>query len=130
VKPTQWVYNRDEVPIIALVIGIALIVLGVGGYIATGAVAGTALIPAYFGAAMAILGIVGRNAARLKMAMHVAVFVALLGFAGAIPGAVRLITGTAVRPVAATAQAIMAGLMLVFIVLAVKSFIDARRARP
>jgi hypothetical protein len=117
------------VPTLTILIGAALIVLGVGGFVATGSTAKTALIPAYFGIAMVILGMLGRSAARLKLAMHLAVVVAVLGFAGSFPGVIALLSGTAERPAAAVAQAIMALLTGIFIVLAVKSFIDARRAR-
>jgi hypothetical protein len=117
------------VPTTAIVIGLLLIVLGVAGFIATGSTAKTALIPAGFGAVLLLLGLVARNPQRLKMAMHIAVVVALLGLLGALSGPMQLMAGTAQRPAAALAQTVMVLLMAVFIALAVKSFIDARRAR-
>jgi hypothetical protein len=113
----------------AIAIGLILIVLGVAGFVATGSSAPTALIPAYFGAALVILGLLARNPARRKLAMHIAVVVGLLGFLGAVRGPMQLLAGTAQRPAAAWAQTIMALLMAIFVALAVKSFIDARRAR-
>jgi hypothetical protein len=113
----------------ALWIGLALIALGIGGFVATGSTAKTALIPAYFGAALALLGLLGRNPARRKLVMHIAVVVALLGFAGSVSGPVRLLAGTAPRPAAAVAQTIMAALTALFVALAVRSFIAARRER-
>jgi hypothetical protein len=111
------------------VIGIALVILGIAGFVATGSTAKTALIPTWFGIALAALGALARNPARLKMAMHLAMLVALLGLAGSIGGAVRWLSGTAERPAAALAQTIMAALSLVFLVFGIKSFIDARRKR-
>jgi hypothetical protein len=122
------VYN-DCVPTTAIVIGLVLIVLGAAGFVATGSTAKTALIPAGFGAVILLLGVLARNPQRLKLAMHIAVVVALLGFFGALSGPMQLLAGTAQRPAAAWAQTVMALLMAVFIALAVKSFIDARRAR-
>jgi hypothetical protein len=113
----------------AIVIGLVLIVLGLVGFVATGSTAATALIPAYFGAALLLLGLLARNPQRRKLAMHLAVVVGLLGFFGAIRGPMQLLAGTAQRPAAAWAQTVMAALMAIFVALAVKSFIDARRAR-
>jgi hypothetical protein len=121
-------YN-ESVSTTTIVIGVVLIVLGVGGFVATGATAKTALIPAYFGIVLALLGLLARNPARRKLVMHLAVLVGILGLAGSIRGPIQLISGTAVRPAAATAQTVMAALMALFVALCVKSFIDARRAR-
>jgi hypothetical protein len=66
-------------------------------------------------------------------AMHAAATLALVGFLAMIPGLVKLARwagGTVpARPAAVVSQSIMAGLMLVFLVLCVRSFINARRAR-
>lgn len=117
---------------VALWFGVALIVLGLGGYVGSGMASPTALIPAAFGIALAILGILARNPARRKMAMHIAVIVGILGFFGSARGlgsTARLLSGDEVaRPQAAVAQAIMALLCLVFTVLCVRSFVNARRS--
>lgn len=112
-----------------IVTGLALIVLGIGGFVATGSTAKTALIPAYFGGALLLLGLLARNPARRKLVMHLAVVVGLLGFLGSLRGPIQLLSGTAQRPAAAAAQTIMAALMALFVALCVKSFIDARRLR-
>ena len=115
-----------------LALGVALVVLGVGSYVLTGAVSVTALIPAFFGVAFVIAGLLARND-RLRMhAMHAAVLVALLGFAGSFRGLIgiaKVFDGTAARPAAIVAQTIMALLTLAYIVVAVRSFIAARKAR-
>jgi hypothetical protein len=65
--------------------------------------------------------------------MHAAVALALLGVLGSIRGVPKTLTLMAGNEVerrgAAISQAIMAVLCLVFLVAAVKSFIDARRSR-
>ena len=65
--------------------------------------------------------------------MHGIAALALIGFAGSVRGLstlVDLLGGHDVtRPLAAVMQSIMAVLTLGFVILAVKSFIDARRQR-
>jgi hypothetical protein len=123
-------------PKLAFGIGALLILLGLGSYIATGAVSWTALIPTFFGLPIAGLGAVAlKRVGKVRMhAMHAAVVVALLGLAGSasgVPGVVRLLGGGDVaRPPAAIAKAIMALLCLVFVALSIKAFIDARRKPP
>ena len=59
--------------------------------------------------------------------------VGLVGFLGTITGLLKLFTmltgGEVQRPTAVVAQSIMAVLMLIYVGLCVKSFIDARRRR-
>lgn len=114
--------------------GVALIVLGFGGYLGTGADSVTALIPAFFGIILVILGLMARDPSKRKLTMHLAAAVGLLGFLGTVPGLMRLgavFSGdeTVARPNAVIAQAIMALLTGIFLVLCIKSFIDARRQR-
>lgn len=113
--------------------GIALLVLGVGGYLATGRESATALIPAAFGVVLIALGWLAHNP-RLRMhAMHGAALAGILGFAGSVGGIaafVRLLAGeTVARPGAAVARSLMAVLCLVFVVLTVRSFVVARLLR-
>ena len=120
-------------PNTTMLFGLILIVLGVVGYVATGGVSITALIPALFGVVLAALGWLGRNERYRKHAMHVAVMVGLLGFLGTARGLMalpRLASGEGVeRPAAVAAQGLMAILMIVYVALGVRSFIAARRAR-
>lgn len=113
--------------------GLALIALGVIGYIATDAVSITALIPAFFGVVLVILGWIARNERHRKHAMHVAVIIGLLGFLGSVRGLAGLVAllsgGDVQRPAAVVSQSIMAILMGIFVALCVRSFIEARRAR-
>ena len=128
----------------AVAFGVVMILLGAGAYgLALAGVIGskaslTALIPAAFGLVLVILGALGAAKPHLnKHVMHAAVTVALLGFFGSIGGVVKLIryatdslpADAPVRMSAWVTQAIMAGLMLVFVVMCVRSFIAARKAR-
>ncbi len=65
--------------------------------------------------------------------MHGAAVLTLLGFAGTVGGLIKffkMLGGAEMeRPAAVTVQAIMAVMCLVFLILAVKSFIDARKNR-
>lgn len=113
--------------------GLALIALGLIGYLATDAISMTALIPAFFGIVLTILGWIARNERYRKHAMHVAAGIGVVGFVGAAPGLAGLLTllsgGAVQRPAAAVSQSIMAVLMALFVGLCVRSFIEARRAR-
>jgi hypothetical protein len=116
---------------VAIGFGVAFIALGLVGYFATGAP--TALIPAGIGVILVGLGMMARDPARRKLAMHIAVVVGLIGFLGSARGLAQLgavLAGDDVaRPAAVIAQSIMAILSLAFIWLCVKSFINARRNR-
>jgi hypothetical protein len=119
---------------LALWIGLALVVIGVGAYIGSGAASLTALVPSVLGAILAALGALAmaRPGAH-RHAMHAAAAVALLGFFGSlqgIPAFFALLGGAVVeRPWAATAQALTALLSAVFVAAAISSFVRARRAR-
>jgi hypothetical protein len=122
-----------SMPKITIGVGAILVVVGLVAYIGSGAASVTALIPAFLGVALVILGLVGQNDARRMMAMHIAVLLALLGVLG---GASRLgplpdlLSGDEVeRPWAVGASAVMVVVLVVYVVLGVRSFIAARRAR-
>lgn len=119
-------------PSLTIALGAALIVIGLGGYFLTGGVSLTALIPAAFGVVLALAGQLARDDRRRRHAMHAAVFVALLGFAGSVRGLLQIgsvFDGTAARPAAVVSQTIMAVLTLGYLVLAVRSFVKARASR-
>jgi hypothetical protein len=119
---------------LTIVFGVLLVLLGVGGYVASGMESWTAMIPAIVGIVLVILGAWGAAKPGIRMhMMHAAVMVGLLGFAGSVPGAIKLVRwagGTEpARPGAVVAQTIMAVLMVAYVALCVKSFIAARKAR-
>jgi len=113
---------------ITIIVGAALILVGIVGFAGTGAK--TSLIPAYVGIVLALLGVWARNPGSRKAAMHIAVTVGLLGFlmaAGRL--GMSLARGTTPKPAALASLSLMALLCLVFVILCVRSFIAARRAR-
>jgi len=116
---------------ITIGIGCMLIALGVGSYFGTGRASVTALIPAFIGLPLAILGVVALNDGRRKHALHAAAAIGLLGFLGAargFAGLPDLLSGDAERPVAVYVQIGTSLVCLVFLILCVKSFIKARRS--
>lgn len=118
---------------VSIGLGALLIVLGLVGYIAAGAESITALIPAFFGLPILVLGLLGRRDTLRKHMMHAAAALALLGFAGSARGLgslMNMLAGHDVpRPFATIMQSLMALLTFAFVVFAIKSFIDARRQR-
>jgi hypothetical protein len=113
--------------------GGALVLLGLVGYVATGAQSPTALIPAAVGLVLLVLGLLARRPGARMHAMHGAALVALVGFGGSVRGlgqGLKMIGGETVkRPSAAIAQSIMAILCLAFVALTIRSFVAARLAR-
>jgi hypothetical protein len=120
-------------PKLSIAFGIILIILGLYAYFGISSESITALIPAFVGVPMLILGWLGLNEKYLKHTMHVAAVLMLLGFGGTVGGLIkffRMFGGEEFeRASAITVQAIMSLLCLVFLIFAVKSFIDARRIR-
>lgn len=116
-------------PKIALAVGAALVVVGVWAYAASGEDASpTALIPAVLGLLIAVAGAVGlwRDDLR-KHAMHAAAAVALLGVLGSLGQLVASpAEGSDIALTAGVANLVLCG---VFLALAVRSFVQARRAR-
>jgi uncharacterized membrane protein len=110
---------------------VLLVLLGVGTYVGTGSNSVTALIPAAFGLPLVLSGVVGLKHAWRMHAMHAAATIALLGLFGALARPVgKLLSGTEIEfNTAFYAQMAMAALCILFVVLAVKSFVDARIRR-
>jgi hypothetical protein len=109
-------------------IGVALIALGVIMFVVTDAK--TSLIPAYFGIPLVICGAVALNDAYRKHAMHVAVVIGLLGFLMPLGRLIPvLVQGRTPAPMALVGLLGMMALSGLFVVLCVRSFIAARRAR-
>jgi hypothetical protein len=113
---------------IAIAFGLLLSVLGVVVFALAEVKSPTALFPAYFGAALIILGLVARNDKARMHAMH---FAALLGLVGLIGGIVMgIMSLTRDRPATVWGGSFgMAALCGAFLVLCIQSFIAARRAR-
>jgi hypothetical protein len=120
-------------PIVTIVVGVALVALGLVGFYGTGATHYTALIPAGFGAVFFLLGLVALKASLRKHVMHAAAILGLLGCAFTVKGLgslPALLAGGAVeRPGAVIAKSAMAVLCGVYFVLCVASFVAARLRR-
>ena len=118
---------------LTITFGIVFILLGLISYFGISSESITALIPTFLGVPFLVLGWIGLSEKYRKHAIHGAAVLMLIGFAGTVSGLIkffRMIGGeTFERPSAITVQAIMAVLCLIFLVLAVKSFIDARRKK-
>ena len=120
-------------PYITIGVGVLLTLIGVAGYVMSGMASWTALIPAFLGVPMALLGAVALKESLLKHAMHGAAMVGLLGLLGTASGAVKFVKmlggAEVARPEAVKVQALVAVICAVFIGLCVNSFIQARKAR-
>ena len=117
---------------VTLTFALLYLILGVGGFVLTGSTHKTALIPCIFGLLFLAFGLLALKDNLRKHVMHAAVLVALLAFLGtarSLPHLPELFNGTAEKPAAVVTQAINAALSLAFIVLAIRSFIQARRTR-
>jgi hypothetical protein len=118
---------------LAILVGVALVAVGLGGYLGSGAHTPHALIPALIGVLVGGSGLVARDERYRKHAMHFGVLVALLGAAGSLRGVFQLpdlLAGTGHVPaLAVIEQCVTFILCTAFVVTAVRSFIAARRAR-
>ena len=115
-----------------LAFAFAYLVLGIAGFVLTGSTHKTALIPCVFGVLFLIFGLLARNDNLRKHVMHAAVLVALLALLGTAKSLAYLpdlFRGTSEKPAAVITQSLNAGLSILYIFLAVRSFIQARRAR-
>jgi uncharacterized membrane protein HdeD (DUF308 family) len=120
-------------PIVTIVVGTLLSLLGIGGYVLSDTKSLTALIPLAFGTLLELCGALALQPKLKAHAMHAASALALLGVLGSTMGLIsflKLVTGgTVARPVAATVQATMFTICLVFLVLCIRSFRQARARR-
>jgi hypothetical protein len=127
------------VPAVSVVFGLLLIALGIWGYwggllglweplglAPPERLSGTALIPAYVGAALVVLGLLAFKESLLKHAMHFASMIGLLGLAASVG---RLATTGTIKGVGGVSLLTMMVLCAIFVALCVNSFVQARRRR-
>jgi hypothetical protein len=89
----------------------------------------TALIPAFFGGALILCGLIVAVAPKTrKHVMHLAAMVGVLGAAGGLVPILRSGEFDLAKPAVRTGL-LMTFVCVFFVVLCVKSFIDARKAR-
>ncbi len=120
---------------VTLIFAGLLIALGLVGYVGTGSQHPTALIPAGFGVLLGIFGglAISPSEARRKLFMHVNVTIGIIAFLGGAAEGVRgyvHASSAGLQPdmVALASKLTMAGLMLIYVILCVRSFIAARRS--
>ncbi len=115
---------------ITIGIGVLLVLLGAGFYFGTGMASVTALIPAFFGLPVAVLGAVAMKGDTkvVMIAMHIAVVITLLGAIGGLMMGIKNF-GVEGKAAPVTAQLIMGAMCVLHVVLSVRSFIAARKAR-
>jgi hypothetical protein len=125
-------------PFFSIVFGLLLIALGLEGY--TNAVGVfqvekvhsiTSLIPAFFGAFLLVCGLIAFMPASRKHMMHIAAMVGLIGAgSGLFMGIKGFMNNEAGKSLAAPKMQVTMGVLsLVFLILCVRSFIEARRRR-
>jgi len=120
---------------LTIVFGVILILLGLAGFFATGHTHPTALIPSGFGLLLSIFGLLANtpDTKRRMLFMHIAVTLGLLGFLATITGLMhwfQMLGGKVFpHPPAVESQAAMSVVCLIFVLLCVRSFIAARKAR-
>ncbi len=114
---------------------ILLVLTGLAGFYlghpSAGKVSMTALIPAFWGLALALCGFLSLRENLLRHAMHAAAAIALLGCLGAgmrLPKLWQAYTSGAVNsPLALLCHLAMTLVCLAFLILCIRSFILARR---
>lgn len=120
-------------PKLAVVIGALLVAVGLIGWWISGGPSSspTALIPAAIGVVLVVAGLVARRGGAVhRHAMHAAAAVALVGALGsAYQLAARPTEGSEDAGVAMVAGLLNLLLCLAFVLLAVRSFVAARRER-
>jgi uncharacterized membrane protein len=118
-----------------IVFGSVLVLLGLFAYfVLSGETKSmTAMIPAFFGVPIVVLGLVATKDGARKHAMHAAAALSLLGLLGTARGLMKLPTllrdaDSLERPAAIGVQSLMFLLCLVFLAMCVASFVKARKA--
>ena len=124
--PYAWRMSKSIISFGAL-----LIVVGVVAYVATGMASVTALIPSFFGIVVILLGLLGRADRFERSAVYGALGVSVLGLLGSASGLAQVVTylggGEVERPAASITRAVMALILIVFVVVLTRSLAGKRR---
>ena len=118
---------------VTLVFAVLLIALGLAGYLGTGSLHSTALIPAWIGIALGFSGLlaISPHESRRKLFMHINVTIGLVGLLGGAIEVVRsyvhanFVDDSAL--IAMASKLALTTLMLIYVLLCVRSFRAARR---
>jgi len=111
-----------------ILFGLLLVAIGLGGYYFADAKQPMALIPAVLGIAMFVCGVVAAQGAMRMLAMHVAALIGMIGFVGPMVTIFNDITNTA-NTAEVLAKGLTSALCLMFVLMCVNSFLEARRSR-
>lgn len=111
-----------------ILFGLLLVAIGLGGYYFADAKQPMALIPAVLGIAMFVCGVVAAQGAMRRLAIHVAALIGMIGFVGPMVTIFNDITNTA-NTAEVLAKGLTSALCLMFVLMCVNSFLEARRAR-
>jgi len=123
-------YIMKKMPLIGIACSVALLALGFGGYALADPKSITALIPAFWAIPLLIFSLISLQEKNLKMGMHIAALVGLLGFIAPVGMvASKVAKGTLEWKLSTFSMLTMSLICLVFLVLCVKSFIDVRKAK-
>ncbi len=119
---------------LTVVFGVVLAVVSLGFWFAMGRAESAALHPAGLGGLLVLCGVLANteNAKRRMLWMHLAVTVGLVGFLiTGVRAAIQMVKGTVITGniLAFEERCMVALLCLLFVLLCVRSFIAARRAR-
>lgn len=116
-------------------LGVLLILLGILGFVSGSDRTAITLIPAAIGFVLSILGMFALtdDSKKRMLVMHIAVTIGLLGFLGTFWNIVKyieMLRGLQFpHPIVIEEFAATAAILLLFVLLCVRSFITARRAR-
>ena len=115
-------------PKVSVIFGVLLSVLGLYGYFGMGRVSITALIPLFIGVPIIILGVLAFDEKRIKHSMHAASVLVLLGLIGSVYRFLQKvilgnIDGSSIILI------IMSVICIIFLILAINSFVEARKVR-
>ncbi len=109
-----------------LIFSLSLIVLGMVTYVLTGMASVTALIPSFLGVVFLAVGIISMKPSLRRHAMHAAAALSLLVI---VALGVRVAGASDFTRPAVIAQILTLAMTVAFLVLCVRSFIAARKAR-
>ena len=105
--------------------GLLLVATGLVGYYFAEAKQPMLLIPAMLGIAMFVCGVVAAQVAMRMLALHVAALIGLIGFVGPVATLFKDAANTA----AVLSKGFTSSLCLMFVMMCINSFLEARRAR-
>lgn len=115
---------------LSIVLGFVLVILGVGAYVLSEFASITALIPAVFGVLIVLLGVMGHQTGRDRLAIYGIGLLAVLGVLGSargLPDVIALLAGESVDSIiAAVSQGAMIAICLVLLAIVAKFVLDTR----